>query len=114
MCHGMAMRARWCTNGLPSIVAPKRSSQNSRQGFAGLGVQLQKTNQQNSQSKRLARSCADQGDSWAALCSGFTGVFVSMRTQKLTKQKDSHGRTGIFTDDYRRDSRSRKKVNRMR
>src|SRR2546423_4927522 len=60
------------------MVAPKTSSQKRRHGFAGFGVQAQKTNQQNSQSKRSARSCPDQGDSWAALWSGFTGVFVSM------------------------------------
>ena len=66
------MRARWCTNGVPSIFAPNVRSQNNRQGLAGFGVQMQKTNQQNSQSNMRKRAPADQGEANCDPCAGLT------------------------------------------
>ncbi len=36
--HGIWMRARWCTKGLPSSRAPKSRSQKRRQPLSGFGV----------------------------------------------------------------------------
>ena len=56
------MRARWWTKGVPSILASNTPSQKRRHEFAGFGVQLQKMNQQNSQSARRTRSLTGQGE----------------------------------------------------
>src|SRR2546423_13158212 len=96
------------------MVAPKTSSQKRRHGFAGFGVQRHSKNQQTSQSNRSTRSWTDHGDSCATLCSGLTAVFVSMGNHRLTKQKDSQGRTGIFTDVVKTGSRLQRAKSRWR
>jgi hypothetical protein len=46
--------------------------------LSGFGVHWQKTNQENSHSKRSRRLPAGHGDSWAEDWPGFTSFFSSM------------------------------------
>src|SRR3954453_19789461 len=64
----MAIRARWWTNGRPSIRVPKSRSQSRRHGLSGFGVQRQKIAQHVSQSSMAARWRSVHGLSYAGVC----------------------------------------------
>ena len=72
---------------MPSILAPKKRSQQSLQGFAGFGVQEQKSVQQNSQAKRTTRSVIDQGEANRDDCAASTlfggSILVRLAQQAL-------------------------------